>query len=89
VDLFNEPEFEKYRVLEMEAGADFIKSFMNGKHSGDYIDGAMDMLRRIVSVPTKMITEDNESQQDQAEMLKEKAIAVVQGNLLKRFMEGD
>jgi hypothetical protein len=86
VDLLNDPEFEKYRVKEIEEGVLMLRSVING-NSSDYFKGAMDMLRRIINVPTVMIPRNNESQRLQADTLKAKAFDVFEAKMIRKFAQ--
>ncbi len=86
MDLLNDPEFEKYRVKEIEEGVLMLRSVING-NSSDYFKGAMDMLRRIINVPTVMIPRNNESQRLQADTLKAKAFDVFEAKMIRKFAQ--
>ena len=86
MDLFNDEQFEKYRIVELEAGIDVIKSSIIDMN-GDYLKGAMDMLRSIINVPPKMVADKNSSSMKQAEMLKSKAFVMLEAKLLRVFVE--
>lgn len=85
-EIFNDPEFEKYRVLEIEEGVNILKDAVNGA-SADYFKGAMDMLKRVMSIPVKMAPEG--SQKEQAKSLKAKAFSTFEAKMIRKFAGGD
>jgi len=92
-EIFNDPEFEKYRILEIEEGVLMLREFLSfapkSAVNSDYVQGAMEMLRRIMNLPLKMVPENNESQKEQAKALKVKAFATFETKMLRRFVGGD
>ncbi len=48
------PEFSEYRQDEMKLGAEFIGEIWKGKSNIDYVNGALDMLRRIINLPKSL-----------------------------------
>lgn len=86
VELFNDPEFEKYRVKEIEEGVILLKEVYNGKESMDYFRGAMDMLKRVLNVPPRLIPPGS-SQKDQADILKAKAFDAFEVKMMRKFTE--
>ncbi len=85
-EIFNDPEFEKYRVMEIEEGTLFLKVVSNS--SSDYFRGAMDMLKRIINLPIKMVPKGS-SQEEQAEVLKAKAFDAFEAKMIRRFVQED
>ena len=88
MDLFNDPEFEKYRALEIEEGISFLRS-VDSDASSDYFKGAMAMLKRIVKLPIKMIPPENISQKEQAKTLINRAYAVFETKMIKHYVVED
>ncbi len=86
MDLFNDPEFEKYRIKEIEEGILMLHSITNGQ-SPDYFHGAMAMLRRIIALPVKLIPKENESQRVQAETLKARAFDAFEVKMMRKFVQ--
>ncbi len=90
-EIFNDPEFESYRVKEIEEGVQFLKDalyntkFVN--YSPEYFKGAMEMLKHIINLPMRMIPEGNESQKKQAESLRAKAFAIFEAKMMRGFLE--
>lgn len=88
MDLFNDPEFEKYRVKEITEGVNLLREVVKGQ-SPDYFRGAMDMLKRIINIPILLIPGTNESQRAQAEMLKAKAFDAFEVKMIRKFVQED
>jgi len=88
VDLFNDPEFEKYREMEIEEGIQALRQFMMDG-SSEYLRGSMDMLKRIIKVPMKIIPTNNESQKQQAEILAAKAFDAFEAKIMRKFILED
>ena len=88
-EIFNDPEFESYRVKEIEEGVLVLKELSNSlpNPSSDYFKGAMYMLKRIINLPVKMVPVENKSQKEQAEDLKAKAFAVFEVKMMRGFLE--
>jgi hypothetical protein len=54
------PEFSEYRQEEMKIGANFIGEIWKGKSSIEYVNGALDMLRKIINLPKSLAGTDEE-----------------------------
>lgn len=87
MDLFKDPEFEKYRIREIEAGVGFLKMMFQGDYTPDTFRGAMAMLKVIINLPLDMIPESNESQRDQARLLRAKAFDAFEVKMMRRFIQ--
>lgn len=87
-EIFNDPEFEKYRVKEIEEGVLFLREMIN-KSSPEYFAGSMDMLRRIMSLPLKMVPLENQSQKKQAEILRARAFDTFESKMMRKFVLED
>lgn len=89
MDLLNDLEFQAYRVKEIEEGVLFLRKVSD--YGSDYFKGAMDMLKAVINLPTKLIPPTNESQKVQAEILKARAFDAFEAKMMRRFVqeEGD
>ena len=85
-EIFNDPEFEQYRVLEIEEGVRALGELLQDENP-ERFTGAMDMLKRIINLPIKMVPANNESQKEQAKMLKARAFSVFEVRMMRRFLE--
>lgn len=89
MDLFNDPEFEKYRVKEIEEGVHFLSDIVQNRESMEYFRGSMAMLKRIINLPISMIPPENKSQQEQAKVLKSKAFDLFEAKMIRKFVQED
>jgi len=90
MDLLNDQQFLEYRVKEIEEGVNILRQV--GRASDwkpDFFLGAMEMLKRIINLPEKMIPEESHSQREQAKMLKAKGVSLFESRMLRRFLEED
>jgi hypothetical protein len=55
----------------------------------DYFFGAMEMLKRIINLPVKLIPAGNESQKKQVEILKAKAFDAFETKMIRKFVMED
>ena len=85
-EIFNDPEFEKYLMLQIEEGVNLLRDVVNSDKSPEYFRGAMTMLRKTMSVPTKMVPAGS-SQKDQADMLRAKAFAAFEAKMIRKFVQ--
>ncbi len=90
-EIFNDPEFEKYRVLEIEEGVLILRELALSlpNPSPDYFRGAIYMLKRIINLPMKMVPVENQSQKKQAEILKAKAFDTFEAKMMRKFVLED
>lgn len=88
MEIFSDSEFERYRVAELEEGLSVLKMALDNPNP-EYLKGAMDMLKRVINLPPKLVPKENESRRIQAQALKAKAIAVFESKLLRMFVESD
>lgn len=88
-EIFNDLEFEGYRVKEIEEGVLFLREVLNGSSNPEYFKGAVEMLRRIINLPLKMVPFENKSQREQAEFLKAKAFDVFEAKTIRKFVENN
>ena len=88
MDLLNDQQFLEYRVKEIEEGVLVLRQLylFNVDKRPDMFLGAMEMLRRIINLPEKMIPEDS-SQKEQAKILKAKGLAVFESRMMRIFLE--
>jgi len=87
LEIFDDHQFQEYRVKEIEEGIQFLRDMPN--KPPEYFYGAMDMLRKILSVPLKMVPENNNARMEQAKTLKAKALAAFESKMLRRFLEDE
>lgn len=87
-EIFNDPEFEKYRVLEIEEGVLMLREMIK-EESPEYFRGAMEMLQRIMTIPMKMVSPSSEPQKIQAKILKYKAFDTFEVKMMRKFVLED
>lgn len=85
-ELFND-DFLRYRALEIEEGVQVLREFSKGSVSVDHYMGAMNMLKRIVNLPKKLVEGDDKDQIKAAHETIQKALNLFERTMVRRSIE--
>lgn len=81
----NFEDIEEYRLLEVNEAVFFIRTLINNTFDGQYIKGAMDMLKRIIKLPENFAK--TEEQKLNAKAMTAKLFDEFEKKTIRRLLE--